>query len=374
MKRRTLGRGGEPSIEFGEELSGFRAMEVALGFGVFRDVFGLRRGAVEPEREDAVPVAWALVQRGDIAVESEVLRAQGERLSCSSGGGGSVFGRGAVPRGGTGFEQDGDEAGEAGLGGGFAVGESALRRSEGEVVPGGFRIGVRGGGKGRERVEVERRPDGAARFAGDAERVQGALGRFETAGLLVVVEDAGERVEGFGSVGVSGKLGACLGDEGALAMSLLEQRKVSVDELRRPERLEGSVVNGQGGLRLPRRLSIRASGAYGEGRFLRKLMLEAEDDGLGGSIVALVELEIEECGVECGLVGVAGEECGEDRGCLRCGQALIAQEQEEAVVGAPGALLGGVEEGFRGKRRRSRHLIEDGNLLRDEQAALVEIG
>jgi hypothetical protein len=43
-------------------------MEVALSLGCLRLILAFRAIAIEPEREDAVPVAGALVEGGYIAI------------------------------------------------------------------------------------------------------------------------------------------------------------------------------------------------------------------------------------------------------------------------------------------------------------------
>ena len=62
-------------------------------------------------------------------------------------------------------------------------------------------------------------------------------------GLLVVIEeDAGEGVE---VVRVAGEAVLRGGEEEALLVGLREQRIVALDELQRPEGVEGAVVDGE---------------------------------------------------------------------------------------------------------------------------------
>ncbi len=354
---RALGCGGESLVELGEELGGLGAMEVALGFGGFGVVLGLRRGAVEPEREDAVPVAGALVEGGDIAIEGEVAGAEGDGL----------VGRG---------EQQVDEAGEACLGGGFAGGQRARSGGEGEVVAGGFGVVVDGGGERGEGVEVCRGPGGVSGFAGDAEGVDGLLGLVEAALLLLVVEDAGEGVEGLGAVGVGGERGAGVGDEEALAMGLGEEREVRLDEVGWPERLEGLIVDGEGAGR-----SIFAAakleqglGADGEDLILRERLFVAGDEGFGGGVVFLVELPGEGAGVGGGFGGVTGEQGVVGGGGFGGGKILLGDEREDAERGLPGALLAGVGKAFGYCGWGRGDLAEGGDLLRDFELAMIEVG
>ena len=171
VKGGTLGGGGVAAIDFGEELGGFGAVEVGLGFGGFGDVFRLGVGAVEPQGEYAVPVAGALVEGGDVAVEGEVVGAECEGLAGRAAGG---WGGG---------EQEMDKGGEAGLGGGFSVCQSALGAGEGEVIPGYFGVVLGEGGEVGEGVEVFGGPGGRRILTSNSEAVEGFLrlgeaGRF----------------------------------------------------------------------------------------------------------------------------------------------------------------------------------------------------
>ena len=125
VERGAFRRGGKTPVEIREQFCGFRAMEVALRPRGFRLVLGLRAFAVEPQREDAVPVAGPLVEGGDVAIQREGLGADCERLL-------------------GGIKKDVDEAGEANLGSGFAVGHGAVRRSQRVVVACGLGVGVDG--------------------------------------------------------------------------------------------------------------------------------------------------------------------------------------------------------------------------------------
>ena len=86
-----------------------------------------------------------------------------------------------------------------------------------------------GEAEGRERGEIGGRPGSIASIACYAEGVEGLLRGVDVPRLLVVVEDAGERIESFGAVGVGGELFAGRGDKGALAVSLVEQGEVGLD-------------------------------------------------------------------------------------------------------------------------------------------------
>jgi hypothetical protein len=200
------------------------------------------------------------------------------------------------------------------------------------------------------------------------------LGGFETAGLLIVVEDAGERVESFGAVGVGGELGAGGGDEGTLAVGLGEEGEVGLDEFGGPERLEGFVVDGEGGVGVAATGFNEGLGADGEDLVLRELLAVARDDGFGGGVVLLVQEELQGCGVDDGFGGITGEEGVEGGRGLSGRQALIAEEEEHAGEGAPGALLGGDDVLFAGDGWGGGDFVEGCDLLRDEQAALVEVG
>ena len=127
---------GEVVVKLGEEFGGFGAVKVGFGFGGLGAVLGGGGFAVEPEGEDAVPVAGTLVEGGDVAVKGEVAGAEGDGL----------VGRG---------EEDVDEGGEAGLSGRFACREGAGGGGQGVVVTGGFRPGLGFGCQSGEGVEFQ---------------------------------------------------------------------------------------------------------------------------------------------------------------------------------------------------------------------------
>ncbi len=123
MKRGAFRGGWVSPVELAEEFGCFGAMEVALGFGGLGVVLGFGGGAVEPEREDAVPVAGPSIEGGDVAVEGEIAGSESEWLiGCG--------------------EQQADERGEPGLRCGFSAGERAGGGGEGEVVAGGLGRGM----------------------------------------------------------------------------------------------------------------------------------------------------------------------------------------------------------------------------------------
>ena len=135
MEGGALGSGGGVAVEEGEELGSLGGLEIGLGFLLFGGELGLRRLTVEPEGEDAVPVAGPLVEGGDVAIHAEVAGTEREWL------------RGVR-------QQQGDHVGEAGGFRGLAAGQVAGGAVEGEVVTGGSG-GVAGGeGELGEGVEL----------------------------------------------------------------------------------------------------------------------------------------------------------------------------------------------------------------------------
>ncbi len=192
--------------------------------------------------------------------------------------------------------------------------------------------------------------------------------------MLGVEEDASQRVEGLRAVRVLGQAGAGVGDHGPLSVGLVEEREPGLDEVRRPQRLEGTVVDGQGGVEVAAAVLEQRLGAGGKDFVGGKGFAVAGDEGLRCSEVAFVEQHLKVAGVNGGLVGVAGKESFVEGVQFGGRQSLVGGQGEEAVEGLPGAL------GGRGKEALGRWIgsgsygQQGAEFLGSLKPAMVEVG
>src|SRR5208283_1106 len=247
---------------------------------LFLLILARRRSRVQDQREDAVEIAGALIQRGDVFVQGEFAAAES-------------YGR--LRRG----KQHVAQAAEGALlriACPFAV-------VEGKVIA--RRLGIRMNIFQQPPADIEflGRPSRFRRFFVQSQIGDGLLRGVQFSLLLVVVKDARGRPEVFG---VRIERGAGFIQKLTKILGLREKVKIALHQLRVPERLKALFVHGQTLLNGALAVFHQRFGLYLEDFVARKLLLVTGDQLIRGVVLFLADQVFQKARVELRLFWVAG--------------------------------------------------------------------